>query len=83
MEDMSCWSQKHIVDLACSVEQRADLLRHGLEERSPSVQQKAVHLLHTWLQDGCTQQPVKLLKLLEIEACEGMQLWQFLTSHAA
>lgn len=59
----------------CSVDQRASLLRDGLGERSLSVQEKAILMLQTWLKDACSEDPVRLLQLLDVQSHEGTQLF--------
>ena len=54
-----------------SVTQRADLIRHGLAERAPSVKKVAVELLKVWLDEACGGDVLKLLKLLEVRVHEG------------
>lgn len=64
----------------CSVDQRVNLLRHGLGERAQSVQANAVGLLRSWLQDACCGEPVALLRLLDVQLHEGMHLFYVPTS---
>ena len=71
---MAALAQSELLHSSCSVDQRAQLLWDGLRERAPSVQLNATQLVHAWLQDACDQDPIKLLKLLNVEVHEGRLL---------
>lgn len=60
------------ITVICSVEQRVELLRHGLRERVSSTREKAVYMLQTWLDDTCSADVVKLLEYLDIQSHEGL-----------
>ncbi len=55
-----------------SVQQRVELLRHGLGERVASVKKQASLMLRTWLDDTCRSAVVKLLVYLDVQSHEGL-----------
>ena len=55
----------------CSVEQRVELLQHGLGERVQSVKGSALHLLQTWLDEACDKDVIKLLDLIDVQRHQG------------
>lgn len=68
----SCVPELEVSSPICSGDQRAELLRHGLGERIPSVREKATQLLENWFSDFCNRDVVKLLELLDVRSHEGI-----------
>ncbi|DBA76941.1 TPA: hypothetical protein ACH3X1_009536 [Trebouxia sp. C0004] len=55
-----------------SVQQRVELLRHGLGERVVSVKKQASLMLRTWLDDTCRSDVVRLLEYLDVQSHEDV-----------